>query len=141
MNDEITVTGLVSSGKLPAHIASTIKDVLQRMEGQRISITLAKAKKKRSSRQNAFYYGVVVPMVKGLFAAGGDTVSDEFVHRYLKAEIGGYIRVIKLPDGGKRYDVDSSTKLTTQDWEDWMEKIRAWAAQYDLQIPLPNETI
>lgn len=138
-NDSITISGYVRDGKMPHKCGEMVRSLIARMEGQKVDITVAKAKKRRSNGQNAFYYGVVIPAVKELFSASGDTVSETFVHTYLKAEIGGFKTMITMPDGTKRYACDSSTKLSTMQWEDWMDKIRAWAAEYDVMIPFPNE--
>lgn len=129
------------NGHLPDASRLAIQKVLGNLVGKRCTIEIKVTKKKRSARQNAFYWGVVIPMVAGLFAHHGSAASQEFVHRYLKGEVAGMKKQVITPDGEVTWDVDTSTKLSTAEWEDYIETIRAWAAVYGLQIPLPKENM
>ena len=136
-NNKITFT---TAAKSPAAILSFSRAFTEAsFKWGDIAVTLEPVKNSRSNRQNRYYWGVVVCAVRNLFNQHGDMASEEFVHRYLKAEIGGMKRKITLPNGATAYDIDTSTRLTTAQWEDWMQAIRAWAAEYGCFIPLPNE--
>ena len=53
-----------------------IKDVLNSFEGKEITLTIQKKKKRRSNNQNAYYWGVVIPlMVEAVKKEWGDTRS------------------------------------------------------------------
>lgn len=106
-----------------------------------IKLTIQPAGDKRSNKQNKYYYGVVIPKAREFFIERGYFVSEKFVHDFLKSDIGRYVRYVSLPDGTVKTDILSSTKLTKKEWEEWMEKIRTWFAQYHWHIPLPNEVI
>jgi glycosyltransferase involved in cell wall biosynthesis len=43
------------------------------------------------------------------------------------------------PDGVEYYLSGTTTDLSTQELEDYIEKIRAWAAEFGYEIPFPNE--
>jgi len=49
--------------------------------------------------------------------------------------------VFVSPDGEVMKSLGSTTKLSTQEFEVYMENVRAWAAEYGCEIPLPNEDL
>ena len=82
-----------------------------------------------------------MPTVCEMFRdAGSDATKDE-IHDYLKGKVGGLVRTVVLPGGGSEEILRSSADLDPHDFEDWMERVRAWAAEWGTAIPLPNETI
>ncbi len=139
--DAIEFDGLVKDGKIPHEMSLAIRDVIRRFEGKRVKVTIGKFKRQRSRRQNAYYWGVVLKYVHEMFLEFGNDVSSDDTHEYLKEHIGKLFKDIEGPGGEIRTIVRSSTELSTSEWEDFMEKIRAWAASVGLQIPLPNEMV
>lgn len=129
----------VRNGKLAPQAAEILRRTLDSLEGKIATIEIKRYRKKRSTGQNAFYFGVVLPMVCGLFAEHGDNADPETVHRYLKGHVGGMKRIVQTPDGNAVWEIASSTENDTIDWEKWMDQIRAWAAPFGLIIPFPNE--
>lgn len=136
-----TIVSPVANGKLVASARESIIRVLQGYEGKTVRIEIKQYRKRRSTNQNAFYYGVVLPMVCGLFAQHGGNGDQEMVHRFLKGEVGGMKVAVMAPDGSFIWYIESSVDLTTDEWENWIDKIRAWAAPFDLEIPFPNEVL
>lgn len=129
----------VTNGKLPDGIRLMIAQAIAALDGKRITITVAVAKKRRSLNQNAFYWGSVVPLVIELFAEHGTDIDAEQCHEFLKKHVMGVREVIKIPRGEYYVVAGKSRELATVEWESNMEKIRAWAAQYGKAIPFPNE--
>lgn len=129
----------VESGKIDTQTANAIARLLRLAEGKRVKLTLQLVKKRRSNRQNAYYWGVVIPAVLEMWRDFGETINEDGVHDYLKAYIGGLVRKVNLPDGNTAMILGSTSDLSTMDYEDYLEKCRAWAAQFNCQIPLPNE--
>jgi hypothetical protein len=107
-----------------------IRDVIRKFEGKRIKVTLAN-----------YYWGVVLKYVHEMFLEYGNDVSSDDCHEFLKEHVGKLFKEIEGPGGEIRTIVRSSTELSTSEWEDYMEKIRAWSASVGLQIPLPNEMV
>lgn len=138
---KIEFEGVVSGGHFPAPVRLGISDALRRMEGKRMLLTLREPKKQRSNPQNRYYWGVVIKHVMQMFIDAGNNVSKDEVHEYLKAHIGKLTMVIETPDGMKRTITQSSRELDTKDAEIYFEKIRAWAAGFGCEIPLPNEAL
>jgi hypothetical protein len=130
------------TGAMPATVLGEFLSTLARFPERPIKVTISNVKKYRTDPQNRFYWGVVVPLVQRRFEEFGNIVDAEEVHRFLKGKVGGMTRPI-VKKGGQviAYVVDTSTKLSTAEWEDWLTKIRAWGADFDLQIPFPNEEV
>jgi hypothetical protein len=47
--------------------------------------------------------------------------------------------VVTLPNGNLIEILKSTAKYTTTEFEHSMERARAWAAEYGVQLPFPNE--
>lgn len=82
--------------------------------------------RQRSTQQNRYYHGVIVPVYRKVFIGLGHTVSNKEVHSWIK----------------QRFQVESTTKLTTIEWEEFIIKLQAYASNIlGVQIPDPNEVI
>lgn len=121
--------------------AAAIRALLEAHEGKQVVVTVARFVKRRSVRQNRFYFGFVLkPIWEALRDLGNDYTPEE-AHLILKGTVGGLKKPVFDRDGEViDWVVTSSTKLTTMEWEEWMERIRAWAMLHlGLKIPYPNE--
>lgn len=99
--------------------------------------------KKRTLSQNAYYFAVVVPMVKeGLQESGFDQVrTNDDAHLVLKALF--LKRHFVNPNTGEAIEwIESTAKLKTVDFNSYLESIWKWGAEYlGIQIPQPNEQL
>jgi hypothetical protein len=139
MREKLVIVTIVMDGHLPPNASANVRKYIAALNGETITVTVEKTKKKRSNKQSRFYHGVVVPAVCEFFRDSGEIVSPEYAHKYLKVVVGGMGKTVKNPDGSVGIDVETSTKLTTAQWEDWMTAIRAHFAPFGLNLPLPNE--
>ncbi len=135
----LIVQSSVHNGKLEPEARKSIVDALQRVEGKKVRITIVEVKKRRSLSQNAFYWGVVIPQVMTLLESFGNKVNSQEVHDFLKREVAKMEVMIEFPNGLQKIATASSSDLTTGEWEEYLDVIRAWAAQFDCIIPFPNE--
>lgn len=97
----------------------------------------------RSHPQNRYYWGVVVPMaMQGLRDAGYDDVQDLMdTHEVLK-HIHLRKRIVSKQTGDVIDIAGSSAKLTIPEFEEYIERICKWSAEYlNVVIPAPNEQI
>lgn len=131
----------LENGAVPPTIRRGINDVLRSCHDKAITVTVALAQRQRTRRQNAFYWGIVLPAICEMFREAGSDASKDEIHAFLKHKVGGLTRHIALPGGGSEEVLMSSADLAPDDWEAWMEKIRAWAAEWGTEIPLPNEEL
>jgi hypothetical protein len=129
-------------GRLSPEDSATVRKALEARVGRWVEIKIQDYGDTRSKQQNAYHFGVCVKMVHRMFLDAGNDVTAQDVHEYLKQHVGGDL-FVKRVRVGTRWDtiVKSSAKLKVREWEDWMEKIRAWAATLGLIIPLPNEEL
>lgn len=100
----------------------------------------AEMAKKRSTQQNAYYWGAIIPLVfEGLQHLGFETVqTKDDTHEVLKALF--LKKDIPGPGGEVFVTVtDSTTRLSTVEFMEYMEKIAQWAAEYlGIVIPPPG---
>ena len=123
-----------------------------------LKITLEPRKKTRSINQNSYYFGVVVPMVQDALIEYGNrfdhTLTQDFihsqidpegVHEVLKKYVGKLTKYVALPGGIVATIVGDTKSMTTTEFEDYIESVRAWAADpmegLGIIIPLPNENL
>lgn len=139
MENKVTYYSMVEKGHLVPSCRQAISEALRSMDGKVVEITIKEQKKVRSLSQNAYYWAVVLPPIVSLFKSWGNNVDALQVHEYLKREVGKLSQVLIMPDGEAKVTV-SSADLKTVAFEEYLQKVRMWAAEWDLNIPLPNET-
>lgn len=120
-------------------LADTLTEKLKNLPDSRYKITIKKHNK-RSLSQNAYYHGVIVPIVKdGLREAGFDGIkTDEDAHEAIK-----YLflqKTIKNSLNGESIELLGSTKeLSTTEFIQFVADIQKWAAEYlNTIIPDPE---
>lgn len=127
----------VQDGRLRLSVAQNkvISAYLRRHEGDQVRITLSQPTKARSHPQNRYYWGVVLTMIA---VETGHTTEE--IHEYMKAM---YLprHFIRIGKSGKEQQLVKSTiTLSTLEFEEYQDHIRAFAAQeLNLHIPLPHE--
>jgi hypothetical protein len=138
---KVQIDSKVVNGKLEKN-RDLISEVINSLEGKDIIITIEKKRRKRSNPQNAYYWGIVLPMMQtGFYNNLGEHVGIQEAHEFLKGrflfrevvnqELGEVIKLSK-----------STTELSTIEWETYMDQIRAFATEFlNITIPLPNNTL
>ena len=130
------------SGKPATAVLHRLLDAISRAGDKRLVLTLKEQKKRRSLSQNAVYWGVVLPPIVAAFREHGNNVDAEDVHCYLKEHVGKLKQHFITPDGEVLTGPGSTAKLTTMEFEDYLAKVRAWAAEtLAVAVPMPNESI
>lgn len=136
----LTYSGRVVGGKLvlddytKAKLAAEVKE----LEGKCVELVIKKLPR-RSNAQNAYYWGVVVAMVKEGLRVMGHKVSDEDTHAFLKDRFNG--KDVASIDGEYIGKIGGSTKLMNKaEFMEYLAAIQQFAAQYlGVVIPDPNE--
>ena len=121
----------VSGGKLIHDFPERFARYLMTLEGKRVNILVTKFKKKRSLEQNSFYWGILIDILSKEFG-----YESEEIHLMLREK---FLRIYddKHPDF---VIARSTTKLTTVEFVEYIEKIQRWAAQeHQIYLPDPNE--
>ena len=141
MDYRLTYNGTVSTdGKLTIHRKKElIREVGSAFPGKQVTITIQKKKRNRSVFQNAYYWGVVIPLVQQGLIDTGWRVDKESTHEFLKTKFN--IKELINEDSGeiKTY-IGSTTRMTTSEMMDYFAEITQWAAEdLGVQIPEPGE--
>jgi len=99
-----------------------------------ITVIVSKRKQKRSLNQNNYYWGVVLKTIGDELGYFVEDMHKTFATMFLK-------QIIKI--GNEEIETyKSTTKLTTDEFEDYLQKIRMFASsELDIIIPLPNEVL
>jgi hypothetical protein len=132
--NKIYADGEVIGGKLKLkNSAKFIADVAG-LKGE-VRITVGKKERPRSIPQNNYYWGVVIKMIADFVGEN----EPENIHEAMGLRFAG----VPAGDGklGRALLVRKSTSdMNTFEFEEYMEKIRNFAAmELQLTIPLPNE--
>jgi hypothetical protein len=108
---------------------------MKHLKGLQI-VTIKKHRKKRSSPENRYYWGVIIKVLGDEFGY----LPDE-MHQVLKRLFLTYEKPNRAT-GEVEFFARSTTDLTTEQAEDYYEKIRIWAlSEHSILIPLPNENL
>ena len=123
----------MEEGKLVILEKDKFDNYIRGLRNGEAELIVRKAFRKRSNKANAYYWGIVLPLISDEI---GILIHEE-THELLKS--------LFLKKGvdykGKRFEViRSTTDLSKMEFEDYLEKIRKWAQiELNLKIPLPNE--
>jgi hypothetical protein len=138
---KITITTNVNGGNLKRN-RNLIIDAIKSFEGCDILITLEKPKKKRSNPQNAFYYGVIIPIVQNCLRDAGYLMTNEATHDLIKLKFLKETILTNEETGEIVERVKSTTELSTSQFMDFVAEIRAFTNEYfETDIPEPNENL
>lgn len=135
MKFPVSVQAMVRDGS--PQLSDYQRDRLNRFyaarESKMVQITVTECGKPRSVHQNRYMWGVVYQMI-----------ADETGH--LPEEVHEFCKMKFLPRafiaiGNEEFAVTkSTTKLTTGEFEEYLERIRVFAAtELAIRIPMPNE--
>lgn len=105
--------------------------------------TFKKASKKRTVRQNSFFHGIVVPIVKEHLLDFGWTqaYSNEWVKNYIKLNC-LIIEDVNEETGETIKSIGETSELSTTEFMAFIERIQQWSIEVlDLYIPSPNEQL
>jgi hypothetical protein len=124
--------GIVENGKLKLSSMDKFNSYLNTLKGG-VLLTVKKEKSQRSIQQNKYYWGVVIKLLCEEIGLDEDELHEILKYKFLKEHVGNKVL-------GEVDFVRSTTNLTTKEMEEYLEKIRIWAAQFlNTNIPLPNE--
>lgn len=121
----------------PAHVIDARKRWLSTFKpGTRVDVVIKKHRKNRTLEQNAYYWGVVIPILADHF--GHDNPED--MHEDLKLAFNPVDSKIEF---GKKIG-GTTTKMSTEEFmvsdTSYVERVCRWAAtKYGLYIPPPKK--
>lgn len=138
---QIKIISNVAGGILKRN-RNLIIEAVKSFEGQAIEIVFRKPTKKRSNPQNAFYYGVVIPIVNNALREAGTVLTLDDTHEILKLKFLKETISVNEETGEMLERIKSTTELTTGQFCDFIKQIQIFAAEYfGVIVPDPNENL
>jgi hypothetical protein len=139
MNYEIR--SKVKNGTLTRNV-NLIKDAIQTFEGRQIIIKIEKFKKKRSTQQNRFYYGVIIPIVQNCLKEAGHVMTNESTHDLIKLKFLKETLFVNETTGEVIERIKSTTELSTSQFMDLLAEINNFTFEYfGVSLPSPNDDL
>ncbi|MFA5340264.1 MAG: hypothetical protein WC332_00665 [Clostridia bacterium] len=120
-------TGNVIAGALRNYVTFKCQKYLDTLEGQAVEIIIRKPKTKRSDLQNNYYWGVVIELLSKELGYDQDELHEILKYKFLKKS---------SAFGGMEY-VKSTSKLNTAEFEEYLDKIKRWSAEF-LKVVIPD---
>lgn len=110
---------------------NTFKTYLLTLKDGQYIFSLKKAKKKRSLPQNAYYRGVVVPIIGNHLGYEAEEMHRAIAMKFL---------IVHNDDPKKPPTVRSTADLSTVEFNEFLEKVVRWAAiEFSVVVPDPSE--
>lgn len=134
---EYDATGEVKGGRLRIRNRRAFDLALQSFKDGEVAIKVEKRRATRSQQANAYYWSAVV----GTFSDATGYSPDE-VHEIFKAKFPP--KRVAVTDGNGEIQGEfviggSTAKLNVNDFYEYVERVRQWAAELSIYIPDPRE--
>jgi hypothetical protein len=129
----------IHNGKFKRNL-NTVLDIVKQFNGMDVLLTFDKPKKKRSNKQNNFYWGVLIPISKNAIKESwGEVWSKEQTHNFFKTRF-NYTEKVNETTGEVVKIPKSTTENTTTQQEEYYLQIREFLQEwFNVTAPLPNE--
>ena len=126
-------TGTVKGGKVIFDQPTRWRGAVARHEAKRVELTLAREKKARSLKANAYLWGVVYRTIAEWSGHDEDELHEVFKGMFLPA------RELMFPTG-EAVEARGSTKvLDSFAFAEYVSKVKLWAAEQGVHVPEPDE--
>ena len=137
----IIYTGIVKPDGLHIFNRKAFDRELEGLLGNKVEVCVQKKRRGRSVEQNAYYWGVVVPLVQSGLTDAGWQFGKQETHDLLKAKF-LQIEKVNKDTGVVIKSVGTTTTITTTEFMDFVASVQQWAAEFlNVQIPDPNEQL
>jgi hypothetical protein len=131
----------VKNGKIQQN-KNILIDAINSFEGKVILITIEKRKNKRTNLQNAYFHGIVLPLVFFALKDIGYAMPLEDVKDLLKLKFLKVPLFINENTGEITEKIKKTSELTTNEFMEFIENIQRWGAEtFNIDIPSPNENL
>jgi hypothetical protein len=131
----------VKNGSLTRN-RNLIKDAIETFEGKQVVIKIEKFKKKRSTQQNRFYFGIVIPIVQNCLKEAGHIMTNESTHDLIKLKFLKETLFVNEDTGEVIERIKSTTELSTSQFMDLLAEINNFTFEYfGVSLPSPNDDL
>lgn len=114
-------------------------DWIKSLAGKDVVLDVSVHKRKGSRKTHAYYRGYVLPEIHQFYKRHGNEISIEEVHEMMKFRF--MLREKIDPDTGELLGqyIPSSADFLQEEWNEYLEQIKRWAAEMGLYLLDPNE--
>lgn len=110
------------------------RSLLARHNGREVVVTVVRKQHIRTMSQHKYYFGVCVDLIASFIGESREETHALLKQQFLKP------RGIELLDGQHLTMPPSTTRLTVDEFRDYIDTIKTWAASFlGLDIPDPHE--
>lgn len=120
-----------ADGRLAFDDVAAFARVRGNLRGQQVQILIERRAKPRSLQENGYYWGVVIPLLSEWAGYTSDEMHDALKEHFLS----------RFDDKSGLSKIRSTASLSTSEFEEFLSKVRQWASEQGVFIPLPNEEI
>lgn len=118
--------GTIKNGRLTIKRLKDFQSFISKYEGKEITIEVKKKSSKRTDLQNAFYWLCL------------NVISDDVGHS--SEELHNTFKAKFLVDRSGKFPITmSTTSLSTLEFGEYIERIRAFVADYGIELPNSEE--
>jgi len=130
------------NGKIIINNLERVKGLLLQYKDKEIQVSVKKANKRRSAKQNRWYWGVAIKTIQEeLLRIEGEPYEKEDIHHYILSE------VVKTKFRTKEVmgklitysETKSTSSMTTKEFETFKFQLQVHFANRGIDIPEPNE--
>ena len=125
-------SGFVRDGKVRIDQRDRWDALLKHMEGKPIEVSLGRLRQNRSLRQNSYLWAIYRLIAQ-------ETGNDEYrIHAVMK---GLFLPLedLELPNGTTVKTLGSTKGLSTTDFGEFIDKVKAFAGEQGIRVPEPEE--
>ena len=130
------------NGRIIINNLERVKGLLLQYKDKEIQVSVKKANKRRSAKQNRWYWGVAIKTIQEeLLRIEGEPYEKEDIHHYILSE------VVKTKFRTKEVmgklitysETKSTSSMTTKEFETFKFQLQVHFANRGIDIPEPNE--
>lgn len=118
-----------------------VADILSRFAKLRkkgkFRITVCQHRPRRSDAQNRYYHPCFVKLLADYLREQGEQITDDYAHEILKHK---FLRrcVVDKNTGEEIWFTGSTRKLTTVEFNEYLERCAQWLSEMGLVVPEPS---
>lgn len=139
--DKLTYYGRIRpDGTLAIRSANRMRDELKVWQDKEVVLTVQRKAQRRSTEQNSYYWGVVLPVCRHAFRDIGNLgIDDVTVHEFFKDRFLRNGQEIILPGQGRHQARGSTRTLSKEEFLDYVTEIQIFMNEFfNVTIPDPE---
>lgn len=125
--------GVIEKGKLQLSGRRLFDEAMRRFPDGHVTLRVEISRAKRSSSQNRFYHGVIIPLFAEHCGYDFDDMKDVLALKLLPREVTDY------ETGELRIVPGHTSKLSTKEFNELIERAQRLGAEMGIYIPDPGE--